>query len=486
MIRRGLLLFLWCVACFSGCFARVVRVEVTKREDVLGGKAFGAAGAYEKVVGKVYFTADPRNAHNKQIVDLDKADRNSRGLVEYSADFYVLRPKEEAKGNGAMLFEVSNRGGKGILSVLQRAKGSRDPRSEAEFGDGFLMSRGYTLAWVGWQWDVPRTADVLKLDAPIAYGANHSHLSGLVRGDFTPDESASTWSLAHIMGGNNGGNSYDVSDPNDARNVLTVREHPADQRVTIARSKWRFGADRHSVELDGGFDKGRIYEVVYVAQDPVVAGLGLAAVRDFLSYAKYDRSAVAPAQRVLAMGISQSGRFLRHFLYQDFNTDEDGRAVMDGVLAHVAGAGRGSFNHRFAQPSRDAQPMSSIFYPTDLFPFTDTVERDPETGSEAGLLEHTQHAPKIFFSNTSYEYWGRAASLIHTTADGRRDVAPAENVRIYFFAGLMHYSRAFPPAPEDGGGQQMMNTNPITWYWRALVTNMDAWVRTNTQPPASV
>jgi hypothetical protein len=137
--------------------------------------------------------------------------------------------------------------------------------------------------------------------------------------------------------------------------------------------------------------------------------------------------------------------------------------------------------------------MSSIFYPTDLFPFTDLPESDPETGATAGLLDaaaksHT--APKIFFTNTSYEYWGRAASLIHTSADGKKDAAPGKNVRVYFLAGLQHFSAAFPPqktAPgiADYTAQQRHNPNPVQWFWRALITDMDEWVKAGTLPPAS-
>jgi len=477
----------------ASALARVERVEITSRQDVLQGRAFGAAGVYEKITGKVYFAVDPGNPHNRQIVDLERADRNPRGEVEFSADFYLLRPKDPARGNGAMLFEVSNRGGKGMVTILQRATpkdraAGLDPTTAADFGDGFLMDRGYTLAWVGWQADVPPAPSVLRLYAPIAYGPHHRHLTGLVRADFTPLERVASYSLAHIINGTDGGDSYKVSDPEDARNVLTVRDTPEGKRTLIPRSRWRFGADRHSVELDGGFEQGRIYEVVYVAQDPVVAGLGLAAVRDFLSYAKYDPQAPAPVKRVYAMGVSQSGRFLRHFLYQDFQSDERGRQVMDGVLAHVAGAGRGSFNHRFAQPSRDSEPMLALFYPTDLFPFTDLPESDPVSGRRDGLEAHTSHPPKIFYSNTSHEYWGRVASLIHTSADGKTDYKIPDNVRIYFFAGLQHFTSPFPPAYGKGElmGQNRLNSNPIVWYWRAMITAMDAWVAQGIAPPASV
>ncbi|MFY9583315.1 MAG: alpha/beta hydrolase domain-containing protein, partial [Candidatus Acidiferrales bacterium] len=247
-----------------------------------------------------------------------------------------------------------------------------------------------------------------------------------------------------------------------------------------------------SIHLNGGFEPGRIYEYVYVVSDPVVAGLGFAAVRDFASYVKHAPDSLTPASRVLGEGISQNGRFLRNFLYQGFNADEDGRIALDGVLAHVAGAGRGSFNYRFAQPSRDAQPTSAVFFPTDIFPFTDQPEVDPLTREreKSGLLDRAvaeQVVPKIFFSNTSYEYWGRAASLIHTTADAKRDVAIGPNVRIYHFTGLQHYSGPFPPARGEASllGQQPQSPLPIRLFWRAMIANMDAWVRAGTAPPPS-
>jgi hypothetical protein len=485
------------VALFAAVFvcalqARVVRVEITSRSDIQDGKPFGAAGAYEKITGRVYFAVDPANLHNRQIVDLDKAPRNAQGEVEFSSDLYLLKPKDMAKGNQAVLFEVSNRGGRGILSIMNGR--------ESEFGDGFLMRQGYTIAWVGWEFDLSSEGERLRLSAPVAHDAGGKEIHGLVRTDFTPAQKRNDMPLGHILLGPDGGNSYPVDDPESENNKLTVRDTPTGKREAIPRSEWSFAhivqgkltADPHYVHLNSGFVPGRIYELVYTAKNPAVVGVGLAAVRDFLSYLKYDPQATAPVKRVYSVGISQSGRFLRHFLYQDFNADEQGRQVMDGVIAHVAGAGRGSFNHRFAQPSRDAQPMSSIFYPTDLFPFTDLTEQDHETGNKAGLLDAANKShtvPKIFYTNTSYEYWGRAASLIHTTADGKKDVPLAPNTRVYFLAGLQHFSGAFPPQKSsdnpDYTAQQKQNPNPIHWYWRALITGMDQWVKNGKEPPAS-
>lgn len=473
--------------------ARVVRVEITSRTDIQDGKPFGNAGAYEKIIGRVYFAVDPGNLHNRQIVDVDKAPRNAQGEIEFSSDLYLLKPKDVAKGNQAVLFEVSNRGGRGILSLVNGREG--------EFGDGFLMRQGYTIAWVGWEFDLSSQGEHLRLSAPIAHDPGGKEIRGLVRTDFTPATKREDMPLGHILLGPDGGNSYAVDEPANNRNILTVRDTPTGNRKTIPRSEWSFShmvdgqlkADPHYVHLNSGFVPGKIYELVYTSKNPAVVGVGLAAVRDFLSYLKYDPQATAPVKHVYAVGISQSGRFLRHFVYQDFNADEKGRQVIDGVIAHVAGAGRGSFNHRFAQPSRDAQPMSSLFFPTDLFPFTDLPEKDPDTGADAGLLDaatKSKTVPKIFYTNTSYEYWGRAASLIHTAADGKTDAPLAANTRIYFLAGLEHFTVPFPPENRVGGNpdytaQQKANPNPIQWYWRALITDMNDWVKDGKEPPPS-
>jgi hypothetical protein len=493
-LKMRIVLILLLITMLAGIAqARVVRVEITSRADIENGKPFGNAGPYEKITGRVYFVVDPSNLHNRQIVDLDKAPRNAQGEVEFSSDLYLLKPKDMAKGNGSVLFEVSNRGGRGIVFLVNGREG--------EFGDGFLMRQGYTIAWVGWEFDVADQPERLKLSAPVAHEADGKEIHGPVRTDFTLAETRADMPLGHILLGPDGGKSYAVDNINSEQNKLTVRDTPTAERQEIPRKQWSFAhqvqnqlaPDPHYVHLNSGFLPGKIYELVYTAKNPAVVGLGLAAVRDFLSYLKYDPQTTAPVKRVYAVGISQSGRFLRHFLYQDFNADEQNRQVMDGVIAHVAGAGRGSFNHRFAQPSRDAQPMSSLFYPTDLFPFTDLPEEDPETHAKAGLLDATlklHTAPKIFYTNTSYEYWGRSASLIHTTADGLKDASIAPNTRIYFLAGLQHFSGAFPPQKSMQGNpdyttQQRHNPNPIQWYWRALITDMNEWVRDGKEPPPS-
>jgi hypothetical protein len=246
------------------------------------------------------------------------------------------------------------------------------------------------------------------------------------------------------------------------------------------------------IVLEGGFRAGNIYELVYRSQDPRVVGLGLAAVRDVLSYAKNELESLFPVTQGIAFGVSQTGRFLRHFLYQGFNTDEGGRKVFDGMLIHTAGAGRGSFNHRFAQPSRDAHRYSSFFYPTDLFPFTSRPQTDPYSGREEGLFsgEDPETLPLIFYTNTGYEYWGRAASLIHTSVDGLHDMEPEENERIYHLAGGQHSVGPFPPtegARAPGDGVPAYRGNPLDFLLtlRALAMNLVDWVEGSKDPPPS-
>ncbi len=472
--------------------ARVLRVDVASRADVLNGKTFGSAGVYERITGRVYFSVEVANPHNRRIVDLANAVNLRNGSVEFSSDFIAIRPKDPTKSNGSLLLEIPNRGKARIIALVDGG----DWSLAKDAGDAWLLRNGYTIVSLGWQWD-STDPDALHFYAPIAK-ENGSTIHGLLRGDLMPSKVMGEIPLGHLITGSIGGAEYPVDAPQDPRNVLTVRDSREAKRTLVPRSEWQFAQTLNGklvpsnryIHLNGGFQPGKIYEYVYVVANPVVAGLGIAAARDFAAYAKHAPDALTPAARIVGEGISQNGRFLRDFLHQGFNADEQGRIALDGVLAHVAGAGRGSFNYRFAQPSRDAQPTSSVFFPTDIFPFTDLPETDPQTGQTGGLLDLARAdkvIPKIFFSNTSYEYWGRVASLIHSSPDGTRDVPIGDHVRIYHFTGLQHFSGPFPPAKgkDDLDGDEPESPLPVKFFWRAMIANMDAWVRTDTAPPES-
>ena len=486
-------LFLLLVA--APASADVVRIEVDARHDVADGRAWGLAGAYEALSGLVHFEVDPDNPANRIVTDIALAPRNERGRVEFRSNFFLLKPTDAARGNGAVLYEVSNRGGKGMLGYFNNAAGSRDPRSAAEMGDGFLLEHGFSLLWLGWQFDVPLRDGQMRLHTPVATDGG-APVTGLVRSEVVVTERVFDRSLAdrsHIA--------YAVADPDDPANVMTVRDGVGQPRRVVPRSRWRFArlgedgevvADPTRVYLEGGFEPHKLYDVVYVAQDPALVGLGPAAVRDMISRLKYGESPelglpAGAIDRAIAWGVSQSGRFLRTFLYHGYNADEHGRRAFDGVMSHVAGAGRGSFNHRFAQPSRDGHPFLNKLYPSDIFPFTDVVQHDPETDMRDGLLAGIQpgHLPKVFYTNSSYEYWGRAASLVHTTLDGSADAPLMDNVRIYSFAGGQHGPGRFPPRRTSG--QQPSNPNDYSWFLRPLLLAMDRWTADeDALPPASV
>ena len=473
--------------------AEVVRIEVQSRSDLVGGQPFGAAGAYEKISGKIFFAVDPALSANRIVADIEKAPRNAAGKVEFSSDFFLIKPKRIEQGNGAVLYEVSNRGGKGMLGFFNHGTGSLDPASAADVGDGFLMKQGFTLLWVGWQFDPPKRAGLVRVYPPTA-SENGRPIRGLVRSDFVVTEREADHSLA-----DRDHTAYAVVDPDSPDNVLTVRDSVEGPRRIVPRGQWRFAradggttvADLTRVYMATKFEPGKIYEVVYTAQDPPIVGLGPAAIRDVVSMLKYKSAdpwsiPAAAINRALAFGVSQSGRFLRTYLYYGFNRDEANRKVFDGVIAHVAGAGRGSFNHRFAQPSRDGHPYLNFFYPTDIFPFTDAPERDPESGVTDGLLTHggsPELLPKVFYTNSEYEYWGRAASLIHTTIDGASDAPLMDNVRIYLLAAGQHGPGAFPPAQTIG--QQRNNPLDYRWAMKALLVAMDRWTASGTAPPPS-
>jgi hypothetical protein len=460
--------------------ARVVQIRIDHREPVLNGKSFGAVGAYEKLTGTIEFALNPTLPQNVGIVDLGLAPRNSRGEVEFSADFYLLKPTDVSRGNGRLLYEVGNRGSKGMLRTFQKGGPSQDPATEADFGDGFLMRQGYSLLWMGWQWDVPDGR--MRMNMPIAtdHGAP---ITGLVRGNFILDARSDTAALA-----DRGHKSYPVADAKSADAFMTVRNATIAPPQRIPREKWHF-IDDSLVALDGGFEPGRIYDVVYRARDPRVVGTGLAGTRDLISFLKYSDTGnpLRGVRFAYGWGVSQSGRLLRHFLYEGFNEDERGRRVFDGVIDEVGGAGRGSFNNRFGQASRDAEEFFNFLYPVDMFPFTDGPETDPETGQTDALLakaEARHVAPKIFHILSNSEYFNRSGSLVHTDPAGQRDLEPPAGTRIYVIASGPHF---FGPFPAEKAANLAAPLNPINrnLVVRALLQALDAWVTEGAAPPPS-
>jgi hypothetical protein len=439
--------------------AEVTRVEVLSRTDL-------AFAGYEKIVGRVFFAVDPTDPHNAIVVDVDKAPKNAAGRVEFSADFYIVRPK--SGGNGVAIVDIVNRGGKTVIRNFNRVGATRDP----DIGDGFLLKRGFTVVAVGWEFDLAATGDLVRISVPAAADPS-GPITGVVHGAFTPDRRDPVYRVGDLI-------AYTPIDPTGPDSTLTVRDSMTGQAEAIPRDRWQLSGT--TVTLNGGFEPGRIYEVSFQTANPPVGGLGFVAVRDFATWIKHEPSALTNAKYVYAFGSSQSGRFLRTFLYQGFNADERGRQVLDAVMANIAGSARIELNRRWATPT-----TASAF--ATEFPFAGQALRDPVSGATDGLLENpraVQSQPKIFFANTGVEYWssaGRAAALSHTSPDGTTDLQLPDNVRSFFFAGTQHGPAGFPP--DVARGQQRGNPTDYWWTWRALLVSMDNWVRAGTAPPQS-
>jgi len=454
--------------------AEVVRVEIASRVDVDNGAPFGDAGAYEVVSGKMFFAVDPANARNQVIVGLDLKDREvtaaehfvsqspalrkAAGKVPFSADFAILRPKDPAKANGTLLFDVVNRGTKTVLNSFDRAAGAHD--------DGFLMRRGFTVAWVGWEFD----AKGMRIDGPTTTG-----LHCVVHGALTPNMDLEAAAKFTDLSGYSPGDGA----PN-AR--LSVRDGLLGKPTPISSDRFKLEGD-NVVTLKGGFTAGRTYELSYDIVNAPIGGLGFAAVRDAVAWLKSAPDANVKVRRALAFGASQSGRFLRSFLYYGFNADEHGRQVFDGVMAHIAGASRLDVNRACGTPTSLGQ------FDATSFPFADPALHDPVSGAEEGALDNPRardFEPKIFYTNTGVEYWGggRSAALIHTTPDGASDLALPENERVYFLTGSQHGPTRFPPA-EPRLGAQRENPNDYWLAMRALLVAMDEWLRGGVAPPPS-
>jgi hypothetical protein len=450
--------------------ADVTRLEIVSRAPV------GNSG-YERIVGIAHFAIDPKAPRNAVIADIDRAPVNKAGLVEFSSDVFIMRPLDAARSNGIALVDVPNRGRRTVLSRFNR-DASNDPVTDADLGDAYLMSQGYTIVAIGWEFDIRR-------DAPAAAGEDGErgvgmgitipaaeNVAAVIRATFIPND-ADPQRVGDLAG-------YRPLDDLATDTTLTVRDGQFDRPEPISRD--RFTVSGNTVTLQGGFAKGRIYEISYRPKTWPVSGLGLAAYRDMTAWVKYSPDAIVRVPRTIAFGSSQSGRFLRTFLYYGFNADERGRQVLDGAMIHIAGAARLSLNER------GAQPTALSMYTATQFPFATSAERDPLTGRTEGLLDNPRardHQPKLFLTNTAVEYWGggRSAALVHTSPDGKRDLTLPTNVRAYFLTGTQHGPARFPT--KVGQGQQP--DNPLEYWWtlRALLVSMTKWVQNDAPPPPS-
>ena len=476
--------------------AEVVRVEISERSVFAKGKSFGSAGPYECIKGRMFLETEPQNPANKRICDLQRAPRNANGKVESWTDFFLLKPVEAKRGNGQLLYDVNNRGNMLALSTFNDGERTNDPRTEAHAGHGFLMRHGFSVLWCGWNGEVQADeTQRLLCGLPIAtekgrtiVGRAHLEISSTER-VFSRAFSWSPWGI---------GAAYPSVSLDNVHAKLTMRPHRGTEGVEVSREAWAFARwendklipDATHLYVKEGLRPGWLYDLVYTAKDPRVTGLGLTALRDCVSFFRYGDASQNPLagviQKASVFGISQSGRVIHHLLFEGMNDDERGRIVFDGALIHVAGSGKGMFNHRFRMSTEYGTQHEGHLSGSEFFPLAPLHQTDPVTGDSGDSLARVRgadHTPRIIFTQTSTEYWNRAASLLHTDAEGKRDLTLPDDVRVYFVAGAGHLGKS---DGTTGICQQPRNTlddrGPVL---RALLMHLVDWMQNGKAPPPS-
>jgi hypothetical protein len=481
--------------------ASTLEIRIDDRRPFADRHEFDGSGAYERLTGRVLFAVDPLAQAQADVVDIDKAPRDQNGLVRFAADFMILQPLDG--GNRRVLFDYGNRGHKRALQFFNDAPHSNDPLTLQHAGSGFLMRRGYAVAWLAWEGDILPGDGRMVLDVPVAT-ENGTPITGRARTEIIVD---APWGPTMPLSGRVAAHSYPVASRDKRDAVLTRRRYPYDVPEVILPEEWDFALEIHGVGTESatperaivpadsfihyrpGFEPGWIYEITYTARDPKVMGLGHVAVRDFVSFLKYadgPENPLAGTRMAYGWGRSQTGRCLRDFVYRGYNADASGRRVFDGVMPHVAGAGRKWLNHRFASPIvSGGQQYEDHFNIADSFPFSYASSVDHLTGREDAILKRPETDPLVFHTQTATEYWVRRGSLVHTDTSGH-DLKQPETVRIYCWASSQHSANPLLKAPAKGIGQNLSNTVATSMLFRALLDAMDRWATDGSKPPDSL
>ena len=382
--------------------ARITKIAITSRAPAFGNQSFGSAGQFEKIKGIASGEIDPRDRRNALVTDIQFAPKNARGRVEYRTNFTLVKPVDMSKSAGVLFYNIVNRGRQG---------GPAEFHIGGDPGDGFLYKLGEAVLWSGWQGDIPLSTDGSDregIEVPIARNADGSSITSPVWDRIT-SATGNTQPLPGAVG------RVPASlDTGKAKLISAISETPEGVKkgvVTIPPSEWAFAdcrtaafpgtPDPTRICLKAGFNPALLYEIVYTAKDPLVLGVGMAAMRDLVSFFRYtekdDAGTANPlfgtVPHVIGMGNSQSGRLAKAFLNLGFNEDENGKIVWDGLNARIAGM-LGGFNVRFAKPG----DMAEMYDPSADGPlwwddYTDQVRDRPDVGA-APPLQDQQHLPK--------------------------------------------------------------------------------------------
>ncbi len=475
-------------------------LTVTARAAFADGQGFGDSGAYEYLTGRAEYALDPKAPDLQAVTDIAFAPVGADGKLRFAADFALLKPIDMARGNRRVFFDYGNRGNKRCLQFFNDAIGSNAPSAPEHAGNGFLMRRGYTVAWLAWQGDLQPGEGRVLIDLPVATDQGKT-ITGPVRVEYIVSE-PNVFSLP--LSGQAAARSYPTVSRDTAKAQLTRRRYADSKREPIPADAWSFARLEHGTTVDGGgreravipvddyiylekgFEPGWIYELVYTARDPIILGLGHVAVRDFVSFLKHGDSGNPLGrgiEKAYAWGRSQTGRCIRDFVYLGFNADAAGRRVFDGVMPHVAGGGRMWMNHRFAAiMPLPGQEYENHFTPVDRFPFSYARTTDHLTGRTDAILKRPETDPLVIHTDTATEYWLRRGSLVVTDTQGS-DIPLPDTVRVYMWASSQHYADPQMKEPPRGICLYPANVVVTSMLFRAALDNLDRWATTGKAPP---
>jgi hypothetical protein len=479
-----------------------IHFAINERLPFADSMAFGAAGSYEILHGRVTAEVAPASVPPDSVADLALAPLSASGLISCVSDFALLRPTDPAKGNRRILFDYANRGAKRALQFFNDAPFSNRPVTAQHAGNGFLMRRGYAVLWLGWQGDLMPGEDRLVLDLPVAQDG----VQGRVRTEFIVDEPGMT---TMPLSGRVSTRSYPIITRDKNKAAFTRRRYPDSEPMPILLPDWEFAREEKGIGMDfvteeraivpsdthvylrGGFEPGWIYELIYEARDPLILGLGQIVIRDVVDFLKtrdtddgHNPNPLGRAEKAYAWGRSQTGRAVRDFVYRGFN-DADGRRVFDGIIANAAGGGRIDMS-RFANLyTAGSQQYEDHVNQGDAFPFAYAACRDPVSGRTDAILKRPATDPLVVHINSSSEYWQRRGSLVHTDADGN-DLPEPANVRLYHWASSQHSSDPTAPKPRRGRFENFNNIVQTSCLFRATLDALDAWATGGYAPPPSL
>jgi hypothetical protein len=496
--------------------AHVAEITINSVESpTYAGQSFGAVGTYTRINGTFTGKLDPADPRNRVIVDIDKAPRDSHGLVTYTADFQILQPTNLSKGNHRILFELPNRGGTLVLSTLNDSAVGNTTLSAGDAGNGFLMNEGYTIVEAGWDLTAPQGGALFGITLPIASHRDGSPITGPATEELVVDFTSTPASLPLT---------YPAASADPTRASLSVRENYGDAPIAIPSPAlpgldWQYIDNQHvQLTLNGSpvafgtpgtYSPTALYEFTYIAQNPRVVGIGLASVRDFATFlrdAKTDENGTpnplaGDVQKIYSFCLSQPCRTTHDFILWGFNEAEIPRSrgpehharVFDGMLNWLGGGDGIFMNYRFAQPTRTHRQHIARWTPEFQFPFANQFLYDPATGKTGGRLdacERTSTCPRIFEVNSENEYWAKAGSMLTTDGQGHDlDLERTPQVRYYLLSSLQHgagsVSVRLDATTSAGICQQPSNPMVGNVVLRALLLDLDEWASRDTPPPAN-